>query len=50
VLYRRRNADRLRVVPLDGGLAPDGGLGDFQDDPENLDACARYEITMEPIA
>jgi hypothetical protein len=44
VLYRRHSADWLRVVPLDGAI------GDFEDDPENLDACAKYEITIEPIA
>jgi hypothetical protein len=43
VLYRRHSADWLRVVPLDGAI------GDFEDDPENLDACAKYEITIEPI-
>jgi hypothetical protein len=26
VLYRRHTADWLRVVPLDSGLAPPGGL------------------------
>jgi hypothetical protein len=32
------------VVPLDGAL------GDLQDEPDNLDACARYEISIEPMA
>jgi hypothetical protein len=44
MLYRRHSADWLRVVPLDGAL------GDLQDDPDNLDACARYEISIEPMA
>jgi hypothetical protein len=40
--YRRYAADWLRVVPLDEA---DGELG-----KDALDACARYEITIEPIA
>jgi hypothetical protein len=45
VLYRRHHsAVWLRVVPLDGAL------GDLQDEPDNLDACARYEISIEPMA
>jgi hypothetical protein len=38
VLYRRQNADWLRVVPLD------------EDDEDNIERCAGYEITVEPIA
>jgi hypothetical protein len=44
VLYRRHTADWLRVVPLDGAI------GHLEDDPENLDACAKYEIAIEPLA
>jgi hypothetical protein len=38
VFYRRHSADWLRMVPLDG-----------EDDPDSLDACAQYEITVEPM-
>jgi hypothetical protein len=38
VLYRRQNADWLRVVPLD------------EDDEDNIERCAGYEIKAEPIA
>jgi hypothetical protein len=41
--HRRHSADWLRVVPLDGVI------GDPADDPENLDACAKYEIHIEPL-
>jgi hypothetical protein len=37
-LYRRHSADWLRVIPLD-----------VEDDEVNTDACARYEIRIEPI-
>jgi hypothetical protein len=38
VLYRRHAASWLRAVPLD------------PDDADNVEACARYEIAVEPIA
>jgi hypothetical protein len=44
VLYRRQNADWLRVVPLDGD--PD----EVVYDPVNRLACMAYAITVEPIA
>jgi hypothetical protein len=43
VLYRWQNVDWLRAVPLDGGL------GDLQDDPENFEACMKYQISIEPL-
>jgi hypothetical protein len=41
VLYRRHSADWLRVVPLD--------TADGEIDDDDLDACLRYEVTIEPI-
>jgi hypothetical protein len=38
MLYRRQKADWLRVVPLD------------EDDEDNIERCAGYEIKVEPIA
>jgi hypothetical protein len=38
VLYRRHSADWLRVVPRD------------EDDADNIERCAAYEIAIEPIA
>jgi hypothetical protein len=37
VLYRRHSANWLRVVPLD------------EDDEDNIQRCARYQITIEPL-
>jgi hypothetical protein len=42
VIYRRHSADFLRITPLD--------TADGEIDDDNLDACARYEITIEPMA
>jgi hypothetical protein len=41
VLYRRYPADWLRVLPLDDAL------GELDD--ENLEACMRYQIAIEPL-
>jgi hypothetical protein len=38
MLYRRHSADWLRVIPLD------------EDDEDNIERCAGYEIKVEPIA
>jgi hypothetical protein len=50
VLYRRYSVDWIKLVPLDAGPAPHGGLPDLDVDLANLDACARYTISVEPIA
>jgi hypothetical protein len=38
LLYRRHTADWLRLIPHD------------DEDEENIERCARYDITVEPIA
>jgi HK97 family phage major capsid protein len=38
ILYRRHTADWIRVVPLD------------EDDADNIERCAGYEIAIEPLA
>jgi hypothetical protein len=42
VLYRRHSADFIRIVPLDDHT------GEY--DAENLEACMRYKIAIEPTA
>jgi len=41
VIYRRHSASWLRLLPLDDAV---GEL-----DSENLEACMKYEIAIEPL-